>query len=96
MGCSPWGGEESDTTERLHFHFHFQWLGLSTLSAMAQIQSLIGQGTRIPQATQHAKANKQTNKKAKTTKKVTCFGLHYIHIRLFFKDFIVYSFIFVV
>ena len=40
MGCSPWGGEESDTTERLHFHFHFQWLGLSALSAMAQIQSL--------------------------------------------------------
>ena len=22
MGCSPWGHEESDTTERLHFHFH--------------------------------------------------------------------------
>ena len=22
VGCSPWGGEESDTTERLHFHFH--------------------------------------------------------------------------
>ena len=22
MGCSPWGLEESDTTERLHFHFH--------------------------------------------------------------------------
>ena len=21
IGCSPWGGEESDTTERLHFHF---------------------------------------------------------------------------
>ena len=21
MGCSPWGGYESDTTERLHFHF---------------------------------------------------------------------------
>ena len=21
VGCSPWGGEESDTTERLHFHF---------------------------------------------------------------------------
>ena len=20
MGCSPWGGEESDTTERHHFH----------------------------------------------------------------------------
>ena len=20
MGCSPWGPEESDTTERLHFH----------------------------------------------------------------------------
>ena len=21
MGCSPWGHEESDTNERLHFHF---------------------------------------------------------------------------
>ena len=21
MGCSPWGREESDMTERLHFHF---------------------------------------------------------------------------
>ena len=23
VGCSPWGGKELDTTERLHFHFHF-------------------------------------------------------------------------
>ena len=23
MGCSPWGCEESDTIEQLHFHFHF-------------------------------------------------------------------------
>ena len=22
MGCSPWGREESDTTESLHFHFY--------------------------------------------------------------------------
>ena len=22
MGCRPWGREESDMTERLHFHFH--------------------------------------------------------------------------
>ena len=22
VGCSPWGREESDTTERLHLHFH--------------------------------------------------------------------------
>ena len=21
MGCSPWGRQESDTSERLHFHF---------------------------------------------------------------------------
>ena len=26
VGCSPWGCEESDTTERLHFHFHFHAL----------------------------------------------------------------------
>ena len=23
VGCSPWGREKSDMTERLHFHFHF-------------------------------------------------------------------------
>ena len=23
VGCSPWGHEESDMTEQLHFHFHF-------------------------------------------------------------------------
>ena len=26
VGCSPWGRQESDTTERLHFHFHFHAL----------------------------------------------------------------------
>ena len=27
MGCSPWGLEELDTTERLHFHFSLSCLG---------------------------------------------------------------------
>ena len=27
MGCSPWGGEESDTTEQLHFHFSLSCIG---------------------------------------------------------------------
>ena len=27
VGCSPWGREESDTTERLHFHFSFSCIG---------------------------------------------------------------------
>ena len=26
MGYSPWGREESDTTERLHFHFSLSWI----------------------------------------------------------------------
>ena len=26
MGCSPWGGWESYTTERLHFHFSLSCL----------------------------------------------------------------------
>ena len=26
MGYSPWGRQESDTTERLHFTFHFHAL----------------------------------------------------------------------
>ena len=27
MGCSPWGREESDTTERLLFHFSLSCIG---------------------------------------------------------------------
>ena len=27
MGCSPWGHEELDTTERLHFHFSLSCIG---------------------------------------------------------------------
>ena len=27
VGCSPWGHEESDTTERLHFHFSPSCIG---------------------------------------------------------------------
>ena len=27
MGCSPWGHEESDTTEQLHFHFSLSCIG---------------------------------------------------------------------
>ena len=27
VGCSPWGGWESDTTERLHFHFSLSCIG---------------------------------------------------------------------
>ena len=27
MGCSPWGREESDTTERLHFHYSLSCIG---------------------------------------------------------------------
>ena len=27
VGCSPWGREELDTTERLHFHFSFSCIG---------------------------------------------------------------------
>ena len=27
MGCSPWGREDSDTTERFHFHFSLSCIG---------------------------------------------------------------------
>ena len=27
VGCSPWGREEPDTTERLHFHFSLKCIG---------------------------------------------------------------------
>ena len=28
VGCSPWGCEESDMTERLHFHFSLSCIGV--------------------------------------------------------------------
>ena len=33
VGCSPWGREESDTTERLHFHFSFFAISLKKFFA---------------------------------------------------------------
>ena len=30
VGCSPWGHEQSDTTERLHFHFSLSCIGEGT------------------------------------------------------------------
>ena len=42
VGCSPWGREESDTTERLHFHFRFPALE----KAMATHSSILA--WRIP------------------------------------------------
>ena len=30
VGCSPWGREESDMTERLHFHFSLSCIGEGT------------------------------------------------------------------
>ena len=27
MGCGPWGREDSDMTERLHFHFSLSCIG---------------------------------------------------------------------
>ena len=27
MGCTPWGREELDTTEQLHFHFSLSCIG---------------------------------------------------------------------
>ena len=30
VGCSPWGREESDTTEQLHFHFSLSCIGEGT------------------------------------------------------------------
>ena len=43
-GWSPWGREESDTTERLHFHFHFHALE----KEMATYSSVLAWSMTIP------------------------------------------------
>ena len=39
VGCSPWGREESDTTEQLHFIFHFHFHALE--QEMATYSSIL-------------------------------------------------------
>ena len=34
IGCSPWGREESDTAEGLHFHFHALEMEMATHSTV--------------------------------------------------------------
>ena len=41
MGYSPWGREELDTTEQLHFHFHqvynlYVFLGFNLIAVTTQ------------------------------------------------------------
>ena len=40
VGCSPWGHEESDTTERLHFHFSFSCIGEGNGNPLLQCSCL--------------------------------------------------------
>ena len=47
VGCSPWGLEELDTTEQLHFHFHhgrrweWKWKSLSCVRLFATPWTII-------------------------------------------------------
>ena len=45
-GCSPWGHQESDTTERLHFHFSLSCTGEGTESGKNTRSSVLA--WRIP------------------------------------------------
>ena len=38
VGCSPWGREESDTTERLPFHFHALETEMATHSSVLALR----------------------------------------------------------
>ena len=48
VGCSPWGHEESDMTERLHFHFSFHALEKETATHSSvldwRIPRMVGPG----------------------------------------------------
>ena len=35
VGCSPWGHEESDMTERLHFHFSLSCIQFSSVTKLS-------------------------------------------------------------
>ena len=47
VGYSPWGLEESDTTERLHFHFSFSCIGDGNSNPL-QYSCLENPGTMEP------------------------------------------------
>ena len=46
LGCSPWGRQESDTTERLHFHFSLSLFTFMLEKEMATHSSVLA--WRIP------------------------------------------------
>ena len=69
MGCSPWGREESDTTERLHFYFSLSCIGegngnpLSVLAWKVPWADEIGRLQSMgSQRDGHNLATQQTNK----------------------------------
>ena len=54
VGCSPWGHQESDTTERLHFHFHALEKEMAThFSVLAWRISGMGEPGGLPSIGSH-------------------------------------------
>ena len=56
VGCSPWGREESDTTERLHFHFSLSCIGKgngSPLQCSCLENPRTGEPGRLPSVGSH-------------------------------------------
>ena len=49
VDCSPWGREESDTTERLHFHFSLSCIGEGNGNPLQRscLENLRDRGQRI-------------------------------------------------
>ena len=60
MGCSPWGHEESDTTERLPFHFSVSCIGEGNGNPLQYscLENSMGRGAWW--ATVHGVAKSQT------------------------------------
>jgi len=54
VGCNPWGREESDMTERLHFHFHALEKEMATHSSVLAWRILgTGEPGRLPSMGSH-------------------------------------------
>ena len=48
VGCSPWGFEESNSTERLHFHFSLSCIGERKTATHSSILAWRIPGTEEP------------------------------------------------
>ena len=93
VDCNPWGREESDTTERLHFQFHFHFHALEKEMATHSSVPGMGEPGGLPSMGLHRVGHNRTDLAAAAAYIYSVFI--YIVIHIYFQFFYIYSVLYV-